>query len=145
MTKKHQRMISGLLNHQRRDLCNTAVHIIAGVAASELLVVMRFSIVAIAIMKQRIILVSIRSIDMTFHGIKSDRSYVHFVGLSKRSSKSVLTVVYAWENTSVRLASYLTMTHLRCSIIAMAVAFAGLEGARTSSTATSVVAATRFC
>ncbi|KAH7546032.1 hypothetical protein FEM48_Zijuj01G0157700 [Ziziphus jujuba var. spinosa] len=70
----------------------------------------------------------IRSLDMTYHAIKFDRF-----------SKFVLTVIYAWENTFVRLASYLMMIYLRNNIIAVAVAFAGLEGMRISSTATSVV------
>ncbi|XP_048328039.1 uncharacterized protein LOC107425190 [Ziziphus jujuba] len=76
----------------------------------------------------RTISMLIRSLDMTYHAIKFDRF-----------SKFVLTVIYAWENTFVRLASYLMMIYLRNNIIAVAVAFAGLEGMRISSTATSVV------
>lgn len=142
---KNQRRTESLLNHWTEESRNMDVHIIAGDVASGLLVAMRFLIVAIAIMTQRIILMSTGGIDMTCHAVKSQRLYAHFVALSKRFSKFVLTVVFAWGNTSAIRASYLMMIYLRDNFIAMAVAFAGLEGVKTFSTATSVVAATQFC
>ncbi|KAL7260835.1 hypothetical protein ACSBR1_006492 [Camellia fascicularis] len=71
--------------------------------------------------RQRIISMLIKSIDMIFHAIESNRSYVLFVTLKKRFSNFVLTVVCVWEVTSVRLASCLTMTRPRNNIIAMIV------------------------
>jgi hypothetical protein len=90
----------------------------------------------------RMVSMLIKSIDMTFHAIESDRSYVRYVALNKRFSKSVSIVACAWVDTSVRLASCLMMIYQRSSIIAMDVAYAGLAGGRTSSIAINADAAT---
>ncbi|KAK4388882.1 E3 ubiquitin-protein ligase RZFP34 [Sesamum angolense] len=84
------------------------VLIIVGGAKSELLVAMRYLIAVTVTMRQR--------------------SYAHFVILNRRSNKFAQIVVYAWEDTIVQFASYLMMTHLKSSIIAMGVVFAATSG-----------------
>ncbi|KAH9760990.1 CHY-type/CTCHY-type/RING-type zinc finger protein [Citrus sinensis] len=59
--------------------------------------------------------------------------------VSSRFSKFVLIVVYAWVNTSARVASCLMMIHPRSNIIVMDVEYAGLVDVIISSIATSVV------
>lgn len=81
---------------------------------------------------------------MTFHVIKSNRSYVRFVALNKRFGKLVSIVVCAWEDISARLASFLMMIRRRNNTIAMAVVYAELVGWRISSIAIDADAATRF-
>jgi hypothetical protein len=124
------------------DACSMGVLITDEDVGLELHVAMRFLIVVIVIMRPRMVSMLIKNIDMTFHAIESDRSYVRYVALNKRFGKSVSIVACAWVDTSVRLASCLMMIYQRSSIIAMDVAYAGLAGGRTSSIAINVDAAT---
>ncbi|KAK2996982.1 hypothetical protein RJ639_025356 [Escallonia herrerae] len=66
-----------------------------------------------------------RNLDMMFRGIRLNRSFVHSVALNKRFDKFVLTAVYVWEDTSVEVATYMMMIHLRNSITVMGAASAG--------------------
>jgi hypothetical protein len=108
------------------DACSIAVLITDEDVGLMLHVAMRFLIVIIVIMRPRVVSMLIKNIDMTFHAIKSDRSYVRYAPLNKRFGKSVSIVACAWVDTSVRLASCLMMIYQRSSIIAMDVAYAGI-------------------
>uniref|UniRef100_UPI0032971006 hypothetical protein n=1 Tax=Salmonella enterica TaxID=28901 RepID=UPI0032971006 len=82
--------------------------------------------------------------DMISHAVKSVRLFVRYVAQNKRLNKFASTVVFVWENISATPANFLMMIHRRDSIIVMVVGSVGLEGRRTSSIATSVVAAIQF-
>ncbi|MEI4850574.1 hypothetical protein Q8G46_28355, partial [Klebsiella pneumoniae] len=62
----------------------------------------------------------------------------------RRFGKFASTVVYAWADISVELASYLMMIHLRNSITVMAVVSAESVVRGISSIVTNADAATRF-
>jgi hypothetical protein len=118
---------------------------IADVAVLEPPAAMKYLIVVIAIMMQRIISRSIKSSDTIFLATKLKRLYAHFVALNKRLSKSVQIVVYAWLGIFVELANCSMMIHQNGSIIVMAVASAELAEGRISSIASNADAATQRC
>lgn len=89
-------------------------------------------------------LMLIKKRDTQSLAIRSNRLYAPFVALNKRCDKCVSTVVYAWEITFVRHASFLMMTYPSNNIIVMVVVFAESVGERTFFTVTNADAATQI-
>ncbi|CAK9166607.1 unnamed protein product [Ilex paraguariensis] len=139
--QKNQMMLQkpSALNCWIEDTCSMGVLIINADARLEHRVAMKFLTVVTVITRLRIPSTSSRNLDMISRAIRFNRSYAHCVALSKRFGKFASTVVYVWADISVELASYLMMIHLRSSIIAMAVASAGLVARRIFFIATDVV------
>ncbi|KAF9598825.1 hypothetical protein IFM89_031493 [Coptis chinensis] len=116
------------------------VHITNEGAKLEHRAAMRFLTVVIVIMRQRTIKTLKGSLDMIFHAMKFNMSFVHFVALNKsRSGKFASTAVFVWVNTSAKLANSMMTIHKEVNTTATAVGFAELEGVRIFSIATSVV------
>lgn len=120
-------------------------HIINGDAVLERHVAMRFLIVDIVTMKQRILSMLSPNRDMMFLDTISKGSFVHFVTLSKMFIKCVLTVASAWGSTFVKLASYLMMISRNSNTTVMDVVYVELVAGIISSTALNVVVVIRLC
>ncbi|KAG8381871.1 hypothetical protein BUALT_Bualt05G0017900 [Buddleja alternifolia] len=88
------------------------VPIIAGGAALELPVAMRYSIVVTVITRQKTVFASIRSSDTISLGTWLTRLYAHYVTQNRRFDKFAQIVAYAWEDTIVEFASCLMMSFI---------------------------------